>query len=90
MTKFNDILVFYWSVRCDGFFDGGENDPVVVGVVEGVAGDLLTLRGYTSVVVSEGVSIWVGVKVGFCVFVHYGDGVVVVDISGLTCHWIVG
>lgn len=90
MAEFNDILVFYWSVFLDLFFDGGKDDPMVVGVVEGVTSDLLALRGDTAIVVAEGIPVDMGMEVCFCVFVHYGDGVVVVDIAGLTCHWIIG
>jgi hypothetical protein len=43
MTKFDDIFMDHGTVCFDLFFDGGENDPLVVGVVEGVASDLLTL-----------------------------------------------
>ncbi len=89
MAKFNDIFVFDWSVFLDLFFNGGKDNPMVVGVVEGVTSDLLALRGDTAIVVAEGIAIDMGMKICFCVFVHYGDSVVIVDIAGLTCHWII-
>jgi hypothetical protein len=44
VTQFDDVLVFY-GAREAGFFRAGarEDEPVVVGVVEGIACDLLTL-----------------------------------------------
>ena len=90
MTKFDDIFMFYWPVGFDLFLDRGEHNPLIVSVVEGVACDLLALRGDSAVVVAEGVAVRMGVEVCFCVFVHDGDHVVVVDVAGLTGHWIVG
>ena len=42
MSKFDYILVFYGGVGGDVVGVGGEDEPVIVGVVEGVASNLLT------------------------------------------------
>ena len=74
------------------FGDGaspGDDLPEVVGVVVGVASDLLTLGRNTAVVVTKGVSVGVTVEVDLCILVTDVDSVVVVDADGLLSHDVV-
>ena len=68
---------------------GWNNLPVVVGVIEWIAGDLLTLGRNSAVFVSQWVSIWVRVKVCLSVLVPQNNGVHVVNWLGVGRHEIV-
>lgn len=67
----------------------GNDLPVVVGVVERVAGDLLALTGNTTIIVAERILSVVAVKVGLGLLVLEGNRVVVVDRDGVGVHDIV-
>lgn len=62
-----------------GDFLGRDDLPVVVCVIVGITGDLLALRTDTAVIISQGVSFIVRVKVLLRVLVTYGDSIVVSD-----------
>lgn len=62
---------------------------MVVGVIVGIASDLLSLGGDTAIVVSERIAVRVAVEVDFCLLVADGDGVVVIDANRLQRHHIV-
>lgn len=61
---------------------GGLDDPVVVGVVEGVAGDLLAGRRDAAVIVLERVVLRVRVQESFGPLVLDREGVVIADLCG--------
>ena len=63
--------------------------PVVVGVVVGVASDLLSLRGNSAIVVTERVAVGVAVKVDLSFLVTQSNRVVVVDAYGLERHHVI-
>ena len=67
----------------------GQDLPVIVGVVERVAGDLLTLARDSAVIISQGVVIVMAVEVGLCLLVPDGQGIVILDINRVGQHDIV-
>jgi hypothetical protein len=68
---------------------GGEDLPVVVGVVEGVAGNLLSLAGDTSVIVTKRVFIRVTVEVCLGLLVSEHDVVKVVNRNRIGRHEVI-
>lgn len=68
---------------------GWNNLPVVVGVVEWISGNLLTLGRNSAVFVSQRISIWVRVKVGLGVLVSQNNRVHIMNWLRVGGHEIV-
>lgn len=82
MLKANQVIVQYRAASLL-VVAGGENLPVVVGIVEGITSDLLTLAGNAAIIVAKRVVLGVAVEVGFGLLVADGDDIVVVDVDGI-------
>lgn len=67
----------------------GKDLPIVVGVIVRITGNLLTLAGNTTVIVSEGVFVLVTVKIGLCLLVSNSNAIVVLNIKSIGQHDIV-
>lgn len=62
---------------------------MIVGIVEGVACDLLTLTRYTTVVISQRILVRMAMEECFGILVPQDDGVIVLDVDGGLMHEIV-
>ena len=92
MTQFDEITALYGQTRAGAgeIDDAVRNDlPVIVGVVEWVAGNLLPLAGNTSIIVAQRVPVSMAMEIGLRFLVSDGDRVVVFNASGLCAHHIV-
>lgn len=67
-----------------------EDDPLVIGVVVRVSGNLLSLGRDSTVFITEWVSGSVGVEIGFGILVAEGDFVVIVDVDAGKGHQVIG
>lgn len=88
MTETNDIAVLD-RVATAFHRDRGNDLPIVVGVVVGIACDLLTLGRDTAIFVAKWVLVHVRVKVDLGLLVLHRDVVKVIDTDRLLGHEIV-
>jgi len=63
MTETDDVAKFDTLADLAGQGPCGEDLPVVIGIVVGVACDLLSLGGHTAVVITQRVAIGVTMKI---------------------------
>lgn len=88
MTETNEIVVL--NIATSRLVTiGGENLPVVVGIVVRISGNLLALAGDTAVIVSERVLVLVAVEIGLGFLVSNGDAVIVLDVDCVGEHDVV-
>lgn len=89
VAKSDKIVVLDMATHLLVISTGGENLPVVVGIIERITGNLLALAGNTAIVVAKRVAVCVAVKVGLGLLVFERNGVVVVDGDGVLEHDVV-
>lgn len=92
MAQLNNIAVLNLvaSEVVLGEWNTGQNLPLVVGVVVGVTGNLLSLTGDTPIIIAKRVLVIVTVKVDLGVLVADDDVVIVFKINSIGGQWVVG
>lgn len=91
MSQLDDITIEDWGalVRAICVLGIWEDLPFVVGVVEWITSDLLTLAGNPAIVISERILVWMAVEICFGILVSQDDGIVVLDVDGSLMHEVV-
>ena len=89
MAKPHEIMVLDVVAELLVVWARGEDLPVIVGIVEGIASHLLTLARNTAIVVPQRVPIRVTVEVGLGLLVPEADGVIVINGDSVGEHNVV-
>ena len=91
MAKLDDSTLKDWLTSFGSIVDGlvGEDFPVIVGVIERISRHLLPLTGYSAVVISERIFVWMAMEICLCVFMTESDEIVVEDVNSLRVHDVV-
>lgn len=89
MSKSDKLIVSHSTAR-NSVINSREYLPVVVGVIERITRDLLTLTGHPAIVISQRIPVRVTVKISLSLLVSEHDIVVIFDANRICCHQIVG
>lgn len=89
VTESDEVVILDVTIELLVIGTSGENLPIVVGVIEWVTSDLLTLAGNTTIVIPQRITLRVAVKVSLGLLVLDRDGVVIVNGDGVAEHDVV-
>jgi hypothetical protein len=91
MSQFDDITIQDRSadMRAIRLLGIWQYLPMVIGVIKRITSHLLTLAGNTTIIISEGIFVWMTVEVCFGVLVSQDNSVVVQDVDRSLMHKVV-
>lgn len=91
MTKTDIVTTKNWVAQAVNFreINGRKNLPLIVDIRVSVAGNLLSLRRNSTIIISQWVSCFVRVKESRGILVLEGNCIIVVDNLGIFGKWII-